>query len=224
MTDAFAAYPNDKRLMAIKKSLPVFVSDQQTSSLTQDEQILKELRNEFHKDLDILPSFSEIIKMFSSSRLTRDDPGIPKFLIPLIREQIETNPRYPDLHNSLGQQLRLLNKLDDAETAFSKALELNPDYVDARINLMKTLFSNQKFEAALEQGELLASKNIPFPDVYYTLAQAFLEMNRYEEALININRVLKLRPEMPKALLMKARIYESQGSYGHAVGLSRKVY
>lgn len=190
--------------------------------MIKNESIIKELRNEFHKDLDIFPSFSEIIKMFSSSRLTREDPGIPKFLIPLIKEQIEKNPCYPDLHNSLGQQLRLLNKLDDAETAFSKALELNPDYIDARINLMKTLFSNKKLDATLEHGRQLAGKNIPFPDVYYTMAQAFLELNRYEDALININRVLKLRPEMPDALLLKARIYESRGSFSHAVDCLEK--
>jgi tetratricopeptide (TPR) repeat protein len=217
LTKALADNPGDKRLIAIQKNLPVFLSDQHTPVLMKDEYIFKELRNEFHKDLDILPSFSEIIKMFSSSRLTRDDPGIPNFLIPFIKEQIKANPRYPDLHNSLGQQLRLLNKLDDAENAFLRALELNPDYIDARINLMKTLFSNKKFDAALDHGRLLAAKNIPFPDVYFTMAQAFLELNTHEDALININRVLKLRPDMPKALLLKARIYESKGSYSHAV-------
>ncbi|MCF8075607.1 MAG: tetratricopeptide repeat protein [Desulfotignum sp.] len=217
LTEALTVYPNDQRLTAIQKSLPVFTTGRQSSLSMENEQIFMELRNEFHKDLDILPSFSEIIKMFSNSRLTKDDPGIPSFLIPFIKEQIKANPHYPDLHHSLGVQLRLLNKLNEAETAFSKALELNPEYIDARINLMKTLFSNKKFNNALEHGQLLAAKNLPFPDVYYTMAQAFLETNRYEEALININRVLKLRPDMPNAFLLKARIYESKGSYSHAV-------
>ncbi len=222
LTKALADNPNDKRLIAIQKNLPIFLSDPHTPALMKDESIFKELRNEFHEDLDILPSFSEIIKMFSSSRLTRDDPGIPNFLIPFIREQIKTTPHYPDLHNSLGQQLWLLNKLDDAENAFVRALELNPDYIDARINLMKTLFSNKKLDTALDHGRRLAAKNIPFPDVYYTMAQAFLELNKHEDALININRVLKLRPDLPKALLLKARIYEANGSYSHAVDCLEK--
>lgn len=216
---AFSLYPNDKRLGAIEKYLSVFSRPEQSSAVKEaqlglkDELSLKELRNEFHKDLDIIPNFSEIIAMFSSSKYAKEDSSISNFLIPIITEQISKNPAYPDLYNSLGTQLLLSNKLQEAENAFTRAIEINPDYVTARVNLLKTLHQSEKHKEALVHGNYLAAKDLPFPDVYYTLANVLFALEQYEKALINARRVLRLRPSMKVALLLMARIHEAQGNY-----------
>ncbi len=216
---ALEIYPGDKRLVAIQKSLKFFdpefkdgagLFNSPTLGL-EDERLIKELRHEFHKDLDIMPNFSEIIAMFNSSRYIQKDSSIAEFIIPFITEQINRNPRYPDLYNSLGTQLLLKKKDLEAENAFSKALELNPDYVAARVNLMKTLFLNGKNQEAHEQGKLLIPRNLPFPDVYYTLTEVLINLKQYDEALVNAKRVRRLRPGMNNVKLLMAQIYEGQG-------------
>ena len=221
---ALEFYPADNRFNSIKNSLKIFDPSLESADKISREIkhifgntiSLKELRNEFHKGLDIMPNFSEIIAMFSNSKYIQEDTSISAFLIPFISEQIGKHPTYPDLHNSLGLQLVFSEKNLEAEKAFAKAVALNPGYITARINLMKTLQKNGKHEAACEQGEIILSKNLPFPDVYYTMAEVLVDLKQYDQALINAERVLKLRPSMKRVNLLIARIHEDQKNYDAA--------
>jgi tetratricopeptide (TPR) repeat protein len=222
---ALILYPDDKRFNSIKKFLNIFdVSLESADNIsTKIKQVfgnnisLKELRDEFHKGLDIMPNFSEIIAMFNNSKYAQEDTRISAFLIPFISEQISKNPTYPDLYNSLGLQLGFSNKNLEAEKAFTKAIELNPDYISARINLMKTLQKNGKHQEAYENGKIILTKNLPFPDVYYTMAEVLVDLKQYNQALLNANRVLKLRPSMKSINLLIAHIYEIQENYDGAM-------
>jgi tetratricopeptide (TPR) repeat protein len=114
---AIQLYPKDKRLIAVKKffkqSNPYLKSQDDISKevklLFKKDLSFSDLRNEFHKGLDIMPNFSEIIAMFNSSKYAQEDASISDFLIPFISDQIEQNPTYPDLYNSLGTQLSFSN-------------------------------------------------------------------------------------------------------------------
>ncbi len=158
-----------------------------------------------------MPNFSEIFAMFSSSKYTQNDSSISEFMIPLISKYIRKNPTYPDLYNNLGVQFLFSNMLIEAEDAFTKAVELNPDYVDARINLLKILHKNGKFEKAYEHGKVLIQKNLPYPDIYFSVAEILLSLNQFEDALRHANRVLQLRPEIKKVHLLLAQIYQKSG-------------
>ncbi|MDA3787435.1 MAG: tetratricopeptide repeat protein [Desulfobacula sp.] len=223
--EALEFYPDDTRFNSVKNALKIF--DPSLKSLNDIPKEIKyilgnglsigEVSNEFHKGLDIMPNFSEIIAMFSSSKYAEKDPQLSDFLIRIITEQISKNPTYPDLYNSLGSQLLFSNKSIEAEEAFAKAVELNPGYMTARINLFKTLQKNGKHEEAYEHGKVLLSEDLPFPDVYYTLSEVLIDLKLYDDALINAQRVLKLRPSMKNANLLIARIHESQGNYDSAI-------
>ncbi len=179
----------------------------------EKDEIITELYNEFHKDLHIIPSFSEIISLFTNFKYVQQNPNVSKIMIPLILEQIHKNPTYPDLYNSLGLQYLFAGQNIEAETAFAKAVELNPNYITARINLLKVLIKNGKYEQAYENGEILLSKNVSFPDVYYTISENLLLLKRYDEALIYAGEVIKIKPSMIKIHLLIARIYEKQKKY-----------
>jgi tetratricopeptide (TPR) repeat protein len=218
-------YPDDKRLNLVKKFLKVFDPSLRSPNdlpegikrIIGNGFSIKELRNEFHKGLDIMPNFSDIIAMFSNSKYAQEDSSISAFLIPIISDQISKHPTYPDLYNSLGSQLKHINKILEAEKNFAQAVELNPGYVTARINLFKILQKNGKHEEAYEHGKILLSANLPFPDVYYTLSEVLIDLKLYDDALINAKKVLKLRPSMKNAHLLIASIHEIQGNYDSAI-------
>ncbi len=222
---ALEFYPDDKRLNLVKKCAKLF-----NSSLTSQNNIQKEIKNifgeglsigdisnEFHKSLDIMPNFSEMIAIFSSVKYAKKDSRLTDFLIRIINEQISRNPDYPDLYNSLGIQLLFSNRTMEAEEAFARAVELNPGYMAARINLFKILQKNGKHAEAYEHGKVLLSEDFPFPDVYYVLSQVLIDLKSYDDALLSAKKVLELRPSMKKANLLVARIHESQGDYDSAI-------
>ena len=181
------------------------------------EALHSELHSEFHKDLHIIPSFSEIIALFTNFKYAQQEPEIPKVMIPLISEHIHRNPTYPDLYNSLGLQYLFINEPGKAETAFTRAIDLNPGYVNARINLLKTLHKNGKYEEAHKHGKILLLARIPFPDVYHTIAENLLCLERYDEAIENAEKVLKIRPSFKIAHLLIARIHEKRKEYDYAI-------
>ena len=215
---ALEFYPEDPRLGSIQKILKIFGPDfkapSDETSISdiglEDEHLIKELRHEFHKDLDIMPNVSEIISIFKSSQYSRDDNSISEFLVPFITEQINRNPTYPDLYHSLGTQLLSAQKFIEAENAFANALELNPDYVAARIDLMKTLYRNRKTQEAYIHGAHLIPKNLPFPDVYFTLAEILIDLKRWDMAMVNAKRIMRLRPDDNTTKLLVAKIYKGQ--------------
>ena len=219
---AFTHYPHDKRITTIQKAIKVFspvsrlLESQHTAINVEDENLIKELKNEFHKDLDIMPNVSEIISIFNNSQYMENGSNFTEFLVPFIVEQINRNPTYPDLYNSLGVRLKLCEKMDEAEEAFRKAVELNPDYVTARINLLKILQENKKYEAALSHGQYLVERNLPFPDLYFTFSIVLFELKRYDLSLTNAKRALKLSNSMGKIHFLIARIYEALGKHEDA--------
>ncbi len=219
-------YPDDKRLTCaqelirkINKLPPEASKDisKQLGTLLGEERLLADLINEFHKNLDIMPNFSEIIAMFSSSKYTQNDSSISEFMIPLISEYIRKNSTYPDLYNNLGVQFLLRNRTIEAEEAFEKAVELNPEYVAARINLLKTLHKNGKPKKAYEHGKKILVKKLSYPDVYYTMAKILVELKKYDNALEIANKVLAICPSIKKVHLLIARIYEGQGQKEMAI-------
>ena len=79
--EALEVYPDDKRLNSVKKFFKLFDPSLRSSNNIPEEikrilgngLSLRALRDEFHKGLDIMPNFSEIIMMFSSSRYAKED-------------------------------------------------------------------------------------------------------------------------------------------------------
>ena len=216
---AVVFYRNDNRFNLIQKLIDRIIDlseidtskgylAEQFEKIFGEEQLVKDLINEFSTYLDIMPSFSEIIALFSSTEYAMKDDSISELMIPLIFEHIDKHPDWPDLFNCLGLQFLFKKKFLEAESAFQKAVELNPDYINARINLIKTLKEMHEFEKAYQHGKILVSKNLPYPDIYYSLAEILLSLNKPDKALKYTKKLLELSPEMGNAHHLITRIYQ----------------
>ena len=53
----------------------------------------------------------------------------------LIREALQLDPLSPDRHNSIAVLLAQTGMYGEAEASFRRALELDPEFVQARLNL-----------------------------------------------------------------------------------------
>ncbi|SDT86370.1 tetratricopeptide repeat protein [Desulfobacula phenolica] len=208
-------YPNDNRLETLKKMILKIRQFPQENlfasidNLLQEEQLQIQLIDEFHKNIDIMPNFSEIIEMFCGSKYSNETAaGMSKVILPFISNHIRKNPNFPDLRNSLGTQLLLCGKNEEAEEAFSTAVELNPDYLTARINLLKTLHKNGKNKEALEHGQYVLKKKLRYPDVYYTVAKVLFALKQYKASLAHAKKSLEIKPDMKDTHLLISHIYK----------------
>jgi tetratricopeptide (TPR) repeat protein len=75
-----------------------------------------------------------------------------------LRAAVLERPSYPDLHLLLGAHEMQLGAHDDAIESFARALELNPDFHTARIELARALENVGHTPQALDQLELVLSR------------------------------------------------------------------
>lgn len=113
---------------------------------------------------------------------------------------------------------------EKAHAAIDSSLETQPDNYGARRLRVWTLLGQHRFAEALEQAQEL---NKIFPDdvlIYGFLADAQVELGRYEDATDSVQWMLDLRPGNVPALTRAAYLRELHGWTEGAVDFMTKAY
>lgn len=83
-----------------------------------------------------------------------------------------------------------------AEEAFGRSLEIDPDNLEALIGTGILALARHDFAAALAIGEAAVVAHPSVPRLYGLIGDAQVELGRYDEALITIQRMVDLRPDL----------------------------
>jgi tetratricopeptide (TPR) repeat protein len=111
-----------------------------------------------------------------------------------LRLALRQNPTGSTEHRILGQVLMLDNKPDDAERELRLAVSLNPDSEAAHHLLGTVLFQQQQLHAA-EKEFREALRLDASADNHYSLAACLMSLDRYQEALSELESASRLDPE-----------------------------
>src|SRR5687768_10592088 len=110
----------------------------------------------------------------------RTDMALEEF-----KKAVRADGKNPYFYKGLGLAYAAVRKYDDAVSAFNKALEINPYYVDVRNDLGSALILAGRRDAG--KREFMAAFNDPTNPTPETssrnLGNAFLEEKNYSEAL-----------------------------------------
>ncbi len=109
---------------------------------------------------------------------------------------IHQKPTDAAQHRLLGQALLLDGEAEEALREFRLAVILDPDSDVAHHYLGTALFQDQKLQAAEKEfREALRLK--ASADNHYSLAACLMSMDRYQEALTELEIAARLEPERP---------------------------
>jgi len=100
--------------------------------------------------------------------------------------------RFPE-HRVLGEALLLDDKLEEGVRELRLAVALNPDSDAAHHALGTALFQQQQLPAAEKEFREALRLNAS-PDNHYSLAACLMTMDRYEEALAELETAARLDP------------------------------
>jgi Flp pilus assembly protein TadD len=129
----------------------------------------------------------------------------------MVENALQYAPNRPFLHNYLGVYYFNQSNLVEAEKAYRKALELNPDFYDSYYNL-GDLYRQQGNLVAAEQAYKRAIElGAPYADVFYNLGVVYTSENRLADAEQQLLIAVEQNPTNTSARYNLAWVYDQQG-------------
>ncbi|MGA1846179.1 tetratricopeptide repeat protein [Deferribacter abyssi] len=143
-------------------------------------------------------------------------------------EFLKFKDNFADVHNYLGYIYYISNDLNRAIEHYKKAVELNPYYTEALINLVVILHSIGEFDQAemylsnLKKSEKvkgLADKYCigKLANMHAEVANLYKSLFLYEEAVNEYEKALNLAPDFPDIRLEYANLLRDIGKLEEAI-------
>ena len=135
-------------------------------------------------------------------------------------------PDYAEAHSNLGNTLHELDRLDEAEASYNKAIALKPDYAEAYSNLGNTLHELGRLDKAETSCRQAIALKPDFATAHNNLGNTFHEQGRLDEAEASYRQAITLTPDFSEAhknlgiaLSELGRLDEAEASLKKAITL-----
>jgi tetratricopeptide (TPR) repeat protein len=156
----------------------------------------------------------------------------------LFSEVLDNSPNNAEALFYLGNIFCARGEISKCVKAFKKVLQIDPDHTDAAISLSvvyndigqyenaKDVFNNADMRIKQsrygEQGsDVHVNKKFAFK--HYELAEMYLTYERYDEALFEYNKAIKLDSENVEARIKIAKVYSKMGFSSKAVAALKEL-
>src|SRR5580704_15560194 len=136
--------------------------------------------------------------------------------ISLLNGMIDHSPS-ATLYDHLGDAYTQTHDFAKAETAYRKAMDLDPTELSHLRGLAQTLLSEEKYTEALTVYQKLSDMLPDDADTYLRIAQIYRELHQLDKAEENLVKARQYAPGSLEVMYNEAMIYESQGRYDDAI-------
>ena len=144
-----------------------------------------------------------------------------------LEQAVEQAPEFPDLHNSLGLALGMTGSRDRAAACFQRALQLNPHYVEARLNLAIVYNEMGRYDDALREfrvdghrdpdhGNLSADVRSYLAESHVLLGDTYRHLGLTLDAAQEYKKALKAAPQFLDIKNKLGAVYGDMGLYEEA--------
>lgn len=130
---------------------------------------------------------------------------------------LETEPDNADVYNNMGVAYACTGDAEHAETCYTKAIELDPQMAQAYINLSDLYYKSGNLASALgtlQRGSYELEDNLA---IAHLLARVYIEDQRWEDAIVELERVLDGEPENYDAYYDLGHVCFELGDYEGAI-------
>jgi len=120
----------------------------------------------------------------------------------------KSDPHLPKLHQQLGKVFLGMGRIQDAERAFEKALETDPESAHAMFGMSNVMLRKKDYEKAAEYALDTIGLLYYYPSAHLNLGIALARMSIYERAIEAFRVSLSMAPGLIKAHRYLSYIYE----------------
>jgi tetratricopeptide (TPR) repeat protein/4-amino-4-deoxy-L-arabinose transferase-like glycosyltransferase len=108
---------------------------------------------------------------------------------------VDYEPSLARWHYDRGTDFDRVGDADRAQREYERAVELRPDFFEARYNLGHQLADRGRVEEAIEQWRIARRLHPGFAPVHYNLAHAFARQGSSEQAIESMARAVAIEPD-----------------------------
>lgn len=144
-------------------------------------------------------------------------------------EQVQKHPDSAAAHFNLGLAYTMQGFVNRAEAAYRKALEIDPDLVEAWVNLGGVRLLRWDFQGSLEANQEAVKRRDDLLLAHYNMGQAYLYLGDAENLVRCNRRVLELDPAhaaghyfLAVGLLATHQVTEAREALGKAMALGHR--
>lgn len=130
---------------------------------------------------------------------------------------LETEPDNADVYNNMGVAYACVGDFEHAEKCYVRAIELDPELAQAYINLSDLYYKHGDLASALgtlQRGSYELQDNLT---IAHLLARVYIEDQRWDDAIVELERVLDGEPENYDAYYDLGHVYFELGDYETAI-------
>ncbi len=136
----------------------------------------------------------------------------------IIEQALGIDEKNAELHFIKGQRLVTDQRLGDALTEFRRAVELDPDYAEARMELALRLLAGANYDEALQQLQAVSKLTPKLVEVQLALGDAYRSKGQWENAKAAFDQALRMRSDLPQAHFNLALMYMTVANNASAAG------
>ncbi len=131
-------------------------------------------------------------------------------------QQLETDSARS--HVLLGDIYHQLERHDDAQSEYLKALAIAPNDPAAMLGLASAYLSNNNIQGALETAQSALARSPEDPELNLILAEVELSQNAFAEAESHLKLSLRAKPQMlPRVHALLGKVYAETGRTSEAI-------
>jgi tetratricopeptide (TPR) repeat protein len=140
----------------------------------------------------------------------------------LLKQVAARVDRFADVLDMLGVIAHSRGDFTQAETYFRRAVELNPKYTEAQLNLLVTYTDLGKYEAASALSSTLRGDaeetfiSGKIANLHATTAQAYEDAGRPEAAIVELEKAVALSPRFSDLRVWLAKLLREVGDHRRA--------
>lgn len=153
--------------------------------------------------LEDQPDFTE--KYYLSLGISEFNSGNLAEALRNLDEALKYNKKSDVVYFYKGIVLHNLNKIEEAYSAYTSAIELNKNMIDAYFNRGQ-LIADTKPKQAIDDFVTAIALDNKFIDAYYALATVQKKLAQYDDAIKNLDKIIELEPNAVNAKALKKLI------------------
>ena len=134
-----------------------------------------------------------------------------------IRRALELDDSLAEAHTSMAYLHWFNRSAVEAESEFTKAIRINPNYAPAHHWHGLFLLSLGKFDESIAEIKLAEQLDPISPIIMANVGRALYQARRYDEALAQCQKTLEAYPDFVQGHLYLAWIYDAMGKYQQAL-------